>query len=73
MSRPLAQFFLLWQDGDMKTRTEAIRLFGSVAEMARALHVTHQAIYAWPEKLTQRHIDRVLGAAMRTGRVKRRK
>jgi transposase-like protein len=56
----------------MKTRTEAIQLFGTVAEMARALDVTHQAIYAWPEQLKQYHIDRVIGAAIRTGKLPKR-
>lgn len=59
-------------DVPMKTRTEAIQLFGTVAEMARALDVTHQAIYAWPEQLKQYHIDRVVGAAIRTGRLPKR-
>lgn len=56
----------------MQTRHDAIKLFGSVRELARALDMTTQAIYMWPEKLPQYQIDRVVGAAIRTGRLPKR-
>jgi hypothetical protein len=49
------------------TKSEAIKIFGSGAEMARALMVTASAVSQWPERLTQRQIDQVVGAAVRLG------
>lgn len=49
------------------TKSEAIKIFGSGAEMARALTVTASAVSQWPEQLTQRQIDQVVGAAVRLG------
>lgn len=55
------------------TKQEAVSIFGSVAAMKMALGITHQAIYKWPEVLTQRQADRVMGAAARLGKLKRGK
>lgn len=48
-------------------KSEAIKLFGSAASMARALGVTRGNICHMPEQLCQRDADRVVGAAMRLG------
>lgn len=47
------------------TRAEAIKEFGSVTELAKALGITPQAISQWPEKLSQAKIDRVELARLR--------
>jgi len=49
----------------LSTKKQAVELFGSQAELARALDISRQAIGVWPEKLTQRQIDEVIGAAIR--------
>lgn len=54
------------------TKLEAITLFTSVTKLARVLGVTRQAIYKWPDDLSQDQVDRVTGAAYRTGRLPRR-
>lgn len=51
------------------TKSDAIMLFASVTELASALSVTRQAIYKWPDELPQEQADRVIGAAIRTGRM----
>ena len=50
-------------------KQNAIELFGSVREMAKAMGITPQAIYQWPNKLPQEQADRVIGAAVRIGKV----
>ena len=51
------------------TLEDAVRLFGSVRAMAAAMDLSTQAIYQWPDVLEQVHRDRVLGAAIRTGKI----
>ncbi len=51
------------------TLEDAVRLFGSVRQMAVALNLSTQAIYQWPDVLEQAHKDRVVGAAIRVGRI----
>ena len=52
------------------TKSEAINLFSSVSELADALDVSRQAIYKWPHgELKQEQVDRIVGAAIRTGRM----
>lgn len=71
--KTLAENIFPWHDAPMKTKSEAVALFGSPAKLAEALGLTTpQAIYAWPEQLKQYHIDRVVGAAIRTGRLPKR-
>lgn len=60
-------------DRCMRTKQDAIQLFDGVPNLANALSITPQAIYQWPEELTQERIDRITGAAIRTGRLKTRK
>jgi len=50
------------------TKQEAIQIFGSVKEMAESLGLTRQAIYQWPDVLETHTVDRIMGAAVRTGR-----
>lgn len=52
----------------MKKET-AISIFGSGAALGRSLNLTRQAIASWPEKLCQWQSDRVLGAAIRLGKI----
>jgi transcriptional regulator with XRE-family HTH domain len=55
---------------NIDTKAKAIRLFGGTqAAMARALGVSTQAISQWPETLTQAQRDRLVGAAIRLGKV----
>lgn len=54
---------------NIKTKTEAAELWGSQAELGRALGLTRQAIAAWPEELNERQQNEVLGAAIRAGKV----
>lgn len=48
-------------------KSEAIQLFGSQSNMARALGITRQAVWQWPEDLSMIRTDWVRGAAMRLG------
>lgn len=52
-------------------KQEAIKIFGSAADLARALGLTRSSISQWPEDLEQAQADRVIGAAMRTGLINR--
>lgn len=55
----------------MKMRKQdAISLFGTPRALASALGVTPQAIYQWPDKISQEQADRVTGAAVRLGKVR---
>jgi hypothetical protein len=48
-------------------KTKAIELLGgSVAEAAKKLGVSYQAVSKWPDVLPQRVADRVLGVYART-------
>jgi DNA-binding transcriptional regulator Cro len=53
----------------IETKTQAIEVFGGVPNLAAALDVSRQAIYQWPETLDQKTVDRVVGAAVRLGRL----
>lgn len=54
----------------LMTKTEAIALFGSrQQDLADAIGLSRTAITQWPERLRQDQIDRVIGAAMRLGRL----
>jgi UTP--glucose-1-phosphate uridylyltransferase len=52
------------------TKSQAIELFGSTSALWKALGITRQGLHQWPEELAQDQIDRVTGAAIRTGRMK---
>ena len=47
------------------TKKEAIRKFGSVANLAKALGMSRQAIYKWPDKLPVATQDQIRGAIAR--------
>ena len=53
----------------MMRKDEVIDLFGTTAEAAKAMGITRQAIYLWPQVLCLKMTDRVIGAAFRTGRI----
>ena len=57
---------------DIPTKSQAIKVFGTQAAVARALGVSNQAISQWPEQLTQAQQDRLLGAAIRLGKLSAR-
>lgn len=47
----------------------AISLFGSGAALGRALGISRTAVGFWPETLTIRQQDEVIGAAIRLGKI----
>lgn len=47
----------------------AIEIFGSGAALARAVGVTRGAVWLWPDVLTTRQQDEVIGAAIRLGKI----
>lgn len=50
-------------------KSEAITLFETGAGLARAVGLTRGRISQWPEVLTQKQADLVMGAAIRLGRI----
>lgn len=54
----------------LKTKTEAIKLFGTTKELAAALNISTSAISQWPEYLDQRKRDEVFGAAVRINKLR---
>jgi len=52
------------------TKTQALEIFGGTkTELAHALGVTPALVHHWPEQLDQRVADRVVGAAIRLGKL----
>lgn len=51
------------------TKSDAIRIFGTRKGLAAALGISPQAIGQWPDILSQRTSDEVVGAALRTGSI----
>ena len=51
----------------IKTKTQAAAIFGSATQLAETLGITKGAVSQWPEILTQRQQDEVMGAAIRLG------
>lgn len=47
----------------------AISIFGSGASLARAIGLGKSAISMWPNELTTRQQDEVIGAAIRLGKI----
>ena len=54
-------------------KSEAIKIFGSVRELANALGITPQAIYLWDEDLSQRRENEIIGTAFRLGLIEKNK
>ena len=52
---------------DIKTRSDAINLFGGVKNLADVIGITKGAVSQWDETLTTRQIDEVIGAGVRLG------
>ena len=53
------------------TKREAIAMFGSTHQaLADAVGVTRAAITQWPDELRVDQIDRVIGAAVRLGKLR---
>ena len=50
------------------TKSEAIAIFGTAAELARAVGVSRSYVSQWDEELEQGIADRVRGAAVRLGK-----
>lgn len=51
-------------------KSEAIQLFGGLQkDVAAALGITPSAVSQWPEELDQATEDRVIGAAVRLGKL----
>lgn len=53
-------------------KKEAIKIFGSVKEIADALGITTQAVYDWPDELTERLKNQIIGCAVMRGIWKKR-
>ncbi|WP_041278990.1 hypothetical protein [Burkholderia pseudomallei] len=52
----------------LMTKQQAIEIFGSGAELGRAVGLTRGRISQWPDELEQRETDLVVGAALRLGK-----
>lgn len=57
---------------ELRTKHDALKLFGSYTAMADALGVNKSAISQWEDDLTQRRIDELMGAALRLGLIKKK-
>ena len=53
------------------TKTEAVKIFGSVRELANALGITPQAIYLWEEDLSERRENEIIGTAFKLGLIQK--
>lgn len=51
------------------TKQQAISYFGSAAKLARALGISTAAVSQWPDEISQAQADRVIGAALRLGKL----
>lgn len=49
------------------TKTEARKLFGTWTALAEACGITPSAVSQWPEELSRRETQRVIGAAVQRG------
>ena len=49
-------------------KEEAVKLFGGVTKLAKAIDITHSAVSMWKEELTATQRDRVIAAALREGK-----
>ena len=49
-------------------KKDVLQLFGGVTRLAEAIGISHAAVSMWPETLTPILRDRVIAAALRTGR-----
>lgn len=49
-------------------KSDAIRIFETGAALARAVGLSRGRISQWPDELTQKQADLVIGAALRLGK-----
>lgn len=49
------------------TKQDIKRIFGSYANCGRAVGLTRQSVYSWPDPVPHCYADRVLGACVRQG------
>jgi hypothetical protein len=49
------------------THQDIKRIFGSYAKCGKALDMTRQAVWQWPDPLPDGYADRVIGACIRLG------
>lgn len=55
------------------SKAQAADLFGgTLTSLARALGITKQAINNWPDQLSDRQTNEVIGAALMQGRISKR-
>jgi len=52
-------------------KEELLKRFGGPSALARETGISRQAIYKWPEELTDTVLDRLIGWAWRTGNLKK--
>jgi UTP--glucose-1-phosphate uridylyltransferase len=50
-------------------KSDALKMFDSAADLGRALGLSRSRICQWPEELTQKQADLVIGAAIRLGKI----
>ncbi len=48
-------------------KSTAVKMFGGPSKLAALMRVSRQTITVWPEVLTSRQTDEVIGVAVRTG------
>jgi len=46
-----------------------IEIFGGIPTLARELGISQQAVYQWPDRLSERQEDRIIRLAWRTNRL----
>jgi hypothetical protein len=47
-----------------------IEIFGGIPSLARELGISQQAVYQWPDRLSERQEDRIIRLAWRTNRLR---
>ena len=68
MQATLKTFFLPPTMRGMDKNT-VIEIFGGIPALARELGISQQAVYEWPDRLSERQEDRIIRLAWRTNRL----
>ena len=50
-------------------KNRIIEIFGGIPSLAQELGISQQAIYQWPDRLSERQEDRIIRLAWRTNRL----
>ena len=50
-------------------KNTVIEIFGGIPNLARELGISQQAVYQWPDRLSERQEDRIIRLAWRTNRL----